>query len=541
MKRLLLALALCASCKDDVPAPLPVDADATTPRRGGVLELGTGGDIRSLDPASISDGLAPELAEQLYAGLVDYDAQGELVPDLAERYERSADGLHYDFFLRAGLRFSDGTPLLAVDVQRSIERALGPQAPNATRSLVESLLGFEDFVEGKAAHLAGVQVIAPLHLRLTLSHADAAFERTLPIHTLRPTCASMGATWSPDASPCGAGPFALGRWDRGNVVELVRNPHYHRADRPYLDGVRMTFHVSLLTQRFRFERGEQHLLREMSSLDEDAFASDPRWAHNTFHRAPTQMNAEGMNTEVPPFDNVDVRRAVSFAIDRDAYVKLRPHALLPLTQPVPQGVAGHAPTLPCQRYDVERARQLMAKAGYPYDPVHKTGGYPHEIPYVAYRKGLTEYTAQLLKQQLEAIGIRLDLRLVSYSTYLALSHRRFGAPMSYQGWSMDFSDPSNFTETLFHSRAIADDDSTNSAFYRNPALDQLLDQAKSELDAGRRKAMYERAQQILCDDAPWAFTYAIAWTLVTQPRVRGFRPHAVWMMDLQDTWLAGPP
>lgn len=545
IRRALLLVALCA-CNTEPPTPLltpphqQVSAHGDTPRRGGILELATLGDVRSLDPASVVDGIAPELVELIFAGLVDYDANGNLVPDLAETYERSADGLHYDFHLRPALQFHNGAALRSYDVKGSIERALGPSAPNPSRDFFKSLLGYEDFVNGKTPHLEGVQTFGPLHVRLVLREPDATFERALPSLALRPVCATMESVWSANAHPCGAGPFELKRWERGNVIELTRFPAYHRRGLPYLDGVRMTLHVSMLSQRFRFERGEQHVLRELSAQDELAFASDPRWQPYVHQRAATQMNAEGMNTEVPPFDNVDVRRAVSFAIDREAYVKLRPYALTPLTQPVPQGVLGHNAKLGCQRYDLEEARRLMAKAGYPYDPLRKTGGYPHEIPYVAYRKGLTEYTAQLLKQQLAEIGLRLDLRMVSYSTYLALSHRRHGTAMSYQGWSMDFSDPSNFTETLFHSSAIADDDANNTAFYNNRALDQLLDQAKRELDEPRRLALYDRAQQILCDDAPWAFTYSIRWTLLTQPFVRGFAPHAMWMYDLSHTWLGAP-
>ena len=370
-----------------------------------------------------------------------------------------------------------------------------------------------------------------------LSRADATFERVLPLQAIRPVCASMGKTFDPDAVPCGAGPFRLARWTRGQDVLLERNPHYRIPGRPYLDGVHMTFHTSTLAQRFRFERGEQHILREMTSTDETRFLSDPRWAPFTYRQPATQMNAEGMNTEIPPFDNVDVRRAVSFAIDRDQYTQLRPKALSALTQPVPQGVLGHEPALHCQRFDLAEARRSMAKAGYPYDPETGKGGYPHPVPYVAYRKGLTEYTSQILKQQLARIGIQLDLRVVSYSTYMALSQRRHGIAMSYQGWSMDYSDPANFTETLFHSHAIQEEGANNTAFYENPELDHLLDAGKQELDPAKRKALYDRAQEIVCHDAPWAFTYSIRWTLLAQPAVRDFSAHVIWMLDLDDVWL----
>src|SRR4030095_13060844 len=105
------------------------------------------------------------------------------------------------------------------------------------------------------------------------------------------------------------------------------------------------------------------------------------------------------------------------------------------------------------------------------------------------------------------------------------------------GWGVDFPDPTNFFDPLFHSRSIKKADSNNNTFYANPALDALIDQAHAELDPAKRAALYRRAERILYDDAPWIWDYHRLATEVTQPYVRGYQPHPTWLRDYTSAWL----
>ena len=141
MLRLALPAVLLVACNSPFPAPLAAaHADEATPRRGGTLQLGSFADVRALDPAVSSDELAASVIEQVFAGLVDYDASAQIVPDLARRFELSSDGLAYTFFLREGVRFHDGSEVTAADIKRSIERALHPTPPNPSASLYDTIL-----------------------------------------------------------------------------------------------------------------------------------------------------------------------------------------------------------------------------------------------------------------------------------------------------------------------------------------------------------------------------------------------------------------
>ncbi|HSO31461.1 MAG TPA: ABC transporter substrate-binding protein, partial [Labilithrix sp.] len=153
-----LALAL-AGCSSELPAPIPTaHPDSTTPRRGGSITSASFGDIRTLDPANVGDGLVNQTLQAIFAGLVDYGPDGKIAADLAERWTTSEDGKDIRFVLREGVRFHDGDEVTADDVQRSVERALHPSSPNPYSSYFASLRGYADYAAKKTEHLAGVTV-----------------------------------------------------------------------------------------------------------------------------------------------------------------------------------------------------------------------------------------------------------------------------------------------------------------------------------------------------------------------------------------------
>ncbi len=497
------------------------------------------GDIRSLDPANIADGLVAALHQLLFAGLVDFDARGAVVPRLAERFETSPDGLTFRFFLRHGVRFHDGEELLASDVKRSIERALHPSAPNPYASFYASIRGFDAFSGKRTEELGGVVVEGSHVVAIHLSEPDATFLPLFAMQPLRPVCRSAGSRYKDGWHACGTGPFKLpeGGWERGQKVSLVRHEGYYLAGLPHLDGVTFTLGMNISAEHYKFTQGELDQLRDFTQGDLLRFLRDPRWRHLGEYERERQIMGEAMNTELPPFDNVEVRRAVAAAIDREHYRLVKPSNMASANQPIPPGTPGYDPTLPGQRHDLAAALEHMRRAGLPFDPATGTGGYPRAIPYYVYRQGVSEYTAQVLAQELARIGLRIEIRLVNYPTYLANLGRRRQVAMGPWGWSEDYPDAVDFLESLFHSRSIADEDSNNVSFYSNPRLDTLVDRAKHELDPGTRKKLISDAVGIVCDDAPFAFAYTVRFFDAHQPYVRGYRPHPMWPHDVGHAWL----
>jgi peptide/nickel transport system substrate-binding protein/dipeptide transport system substrate-binding protein len=183
-------------------------------------------------------------------------------------------------------------------------------------------------------------------------------------------------------------------------------------------------------------------------------------------------------------------------------------------------------------HDVARARALLAEAGYP------TG---FDVDYVTLSDEEAEKVAGSLQADLAEVGVRVHLSVMAWATFTAAISEPQGPAFSYTSWLADYPDPSNYLDTRFHSRSIKPTSSTNDSFYANPALDALLDQARQELDPDARAAMYRRAERILYDDAPWIWDYHRMTTEVTQPYVRGYAPHPIWLRDYTSAWLdVGP-
>jgi peptide/nickel transport system substrate-binding protein len=504
-----------------------------------MVNLATFGDLHTLDPANLADGLAPQVLQQLFAGLIDYDDDGNIRPDIAERWALEDQGRTYRFFLREGVRFHDGDEVTADDVKRSVERALSPPAPNPYASYFSSLVGYADLSTGKTSSLPGVEVEGRYVVSFHVSEPDATFLPMLAMLVLRPTCKNAGRRYTDTWTACGAGPFKMAPngWEHGHTLTLVRHDRYFRAGLPYLDAVRWTFHENQSSQVYKFMRGDLDILRDFLSPDLLRFQSDSRWTPFGEFDGEKQVLGEAMNVEMPPFDNVEVRRAVSAAIDRSALREVRAGSLRVTNQVVPRGVFGYDPSLEGQTYDYAAALEHMRRAGYPYDPATKTGGWPNAIPYVVYKQGLQEYMAQVLAQQLERIGVRLEIRIVNYPTFIAERGRRKASAFGPGFWIQDYPDALSFLEPLFHSKSIADEDSNNWSFYKNPRVDELIDRAHKELDGERRKTLYTETQKIILDDAPWAFTETFRFYTQRQGYLRDHRVHPLWMHDLTRTWV----
>lgn len=528
----------CSGCSDRLAAPFPAahDEDAP-PQRGGTVHLASIGDVRTLDAVN-SDLLSGRIVQLMFAGLVETDATSNIVPDLATHWERSPDGLMYTFFLRENVHFHDGEELTAHDVKRSVERALHPTTPNPFASFYDNLVGFEEYTTKGAEHLAGVEVTGRYAVTFRLSKPDTTFLPLMTLSSMRPVCKSGGDRYSDTWSPCGAGPFKLlpGGWDHGRSLTLVRHEGYFRPGVPYVDAVNMLFSVNQNTQRLKFERGEIDVVRDLVQADSSRFWTDPRWRGMAIREPSLSLMGEAMNTEMPPFDNVEVRRAVACAIDREHYRALKASEITVQTHAVPRDVPGANPEVPGQKYDVAEALEHMRKAGYPYDPKTGRGGYEPHVEYIAYR-GLPEYTAQVLKQDLAKIGIRIDIKILNFATYLTLSHRRGRVAFSPQGWTQDYPDALDFYESLFTSKQINDEDSNNMAFYKNAELDDIVERAHRELDPAARQKLFDRAEGILRDDAPWAFMYEYRFTVVRQPYLRNYLVNPASGFDAREVWL----
>ncbi len=538
---LVAALSL-AACADPHARPQRMGAGLAGPRRGGTFRFAMDGDVGTADPALTADVTAMIATRMLHECLVDYSATGtaEVVPALAERWEVAPDGRTYTFHLRPAARFGNGRAVTSHDFVYAWERMLNPRRlPSPGAENYRLIAGFEDFREGREVHLRGLVTPDARTLVVRLSAPDRTFLHALALRFAavvpREVVEAVGdARFGTEG--VGAGPFLVERWEPGFRITLRRNPYYWNAPKPYVDRVIFEVSIARHLQFMRFLAGELELAHNysLSTADYLWIRRQPAWRpYVTTTPVPT-IGAFMMNTEMRPFDNVHVRRAVAFAIDREALCRARNYRIQPAWGLFPPAIPGHRDGLPnAQRFDLAEARREMSAAGYP-------NGYPDEVElWIGEGESGLVY-GQLIQADLARIGLRTRIKQASGSVYYASMGRPRTVPMGFTGWQMDYPDPANFIEPSFHSRSIQPENSANHAFYRNAEFDRLVDAGRVEPDAARRIAIYQQAEQILLRDAPWAFIYNAVELTAVQPYVKDWSLHPVWNYYPGDLWLDLP-
>jgi peptide/nickel transport system substrate-binding protein len=525
-----LVAGLATGCSPPDRGPRFRAAGATSPRNGGTLRFSIGSRVGVLDPTLGDDEFTYLVLHPLFDTLVDFAPDGRtIIPRLAERWEISPDRLRYTFWLRDGITFSDGAPITAAHVKLGLERAL-TTGDSRFGDLLVDIDGASDVLARRAGDCAGIAAIGVRQLTIRLTRANAAFLAVLAMPFATPQRAEHIAAAGDQLRrlPDATGPFVLARWDEGNEIVLRRNPHYYDPARAHLDAIVLRENVPRDTQFQMFERGELDTAEKLAAPDYLFVMSEPAWQPYVHRRVMMNVFGARMNVTVKPFDDRRVRQALNYALDKSHAARLLNSTTVPAHGILPPGMLGRDPGLAPYPHDVARARKLLADAGHPRGI---------DIVYVIPGDEETEKLAGSLQSDLAEAGIRVQITTMAWPTWQAAIAQRTGPPFSFTSWTADFPDPLGFLEPRFHSRAIKDTGSTNDSFYANPELDGLLDAAREEPDRTRREALYRRAEQILYQDAPWIWGYHGMTTEVTQPYVKGYEPHPIWLRDYTSAWL----
>jgi ABC-type transport system substrate-binding protein len=527
-------------------APRYQGAGNETPQRGGTFVFHHESDVRGFDPHKSFDELSNMGIKLLFEGLVDYDREsGDFVPRLAESLpEVSEDGRTYRYRLRRGVRFADdpcfeggeGREVTAEDVRWSLEHMLAPETGSPGATFYTLIEGYDAYREGEASHVSGIRVVDRHTVDIRLSRPDQTFPYTMAMTFAYPVAREAYARYDDEIArhPVGTGAFVLESWEPGVELTFRRNPDYFEEGRPYVD--RMVYQVNLrrIPAVMRFRNGDLDHIHRQTPADYLELRDMPAWEDYRVERPKTNIWGVGMNCQLPPFDNRHLRRAVAFAINRERWRRARANRLVLQGQPIPRTLPGFDPELPGRHvYDLERAREEMRLAGYP-------DGLDEEVEVWLGEGETGRAYGELIQSDLAEIGIDVRIKQVAFPIYLQETGKPGTAQMLLTGWSMDFPDPANFLDILFHTRSIHEEDSENRAFYSNPEVDRILDAARVERDPERRMAMYREASEIIVGDAPWAFIFSDLAMEMWQPYVRNYRPHPVWDNFYRDVWLDLP-
>ena len=449
----------------------------------------------------------------IFSGLVSFNTSLNLVAELAESWDISADGKVYTFHLRTNAKFHNGRPVVAQDVIYSWERAANPATQSGTvLTYLGDIAGAAEMHDGRADHISGLKALDEHTLQVTIDAAKPyfLFKLTMPVaFVLDQKNVESGPEWY--RTPNGTGPYKLTRWDSFKLMVYDANQDFYLGA-PSIPQIVVELFSGIGIRLY--ESGEIDLTGVYSSdvariLD----PADPLHA-DLYSGVDLCTDYVIFDASQPPFDDVKVRQAFSMAFDRQKYIDVVNNGVGILAKgPYPPALPGYNLDLQGLSYDPERARQLLAESKY---------GGPQGLPPIIFTdagigNSAGASVAAMAQMWQQNLGVSITIENLEPDKYLDLLYSGQHGQLFSSGWCADYPDPENFADVLFHSGA-----EQNAGNYSNPALDVVLDQARLEQDVTKRIQLYQQAEQIIVQDAPALFImHGISYELV-KPKVKGY-------------------
>jgi peptide/nickel transport system substrate-binding protein len=483
--------------------------------RGGVLNYGRYADSLFLDPVLNDANVDIWILSNLYDTLLLPTDDGKGVePGLASEWKVADDGTSVTLTLRDGIKFSDGTPITAEDVQWSLKRAANPD---------NGIWGF------LLASVQDVVIQDDKTILLQLKQPDPSIVSALSVFNTQilPKHAFEAAPGSTDEEkakayaehPVSSGPFVLESWQRGSEMRLVRNPNYWRQGEdgqplPYLDGITLQVIPEDATRILKIKAGELDGAEFVPYSRVSELQADPDLQMVLFPSTRVQyvtLNVRPqLNGQDNPLANEKVRQAMNYAVDKDAIIQVVTHGVgSPMTSYMSTATPLHVGDTPLYPVDVEKAKQLMKEAGF-------ENGFSTTLLVLAGNQDEIGM-ATALQQMWGQIGIKLELQQVDNATRTD-QYRAGTFTMRLSAWTNDIADPNQITSYFAYSPTI---DALHTG-WKNDEVDTLFEASQKEIDATKRAEQYARIQEIYNATGPIVPLYQTPYPVVLRKNVKGF-------------------
>lgn len=493
-----------------------------------VLVVGLQAEPSTLDAHQVADYNTSRAAMELYDQLVQFkDESTALEPGLAEKWDISENGLEYIFYLREDVTFHDGTPFNADAVKFSFDRQIDPNHPYHNT-------GQFAYADYTFSMIDRVEVMEEFKVKFVLKYAYAPFLSNMAMHAASIVSPAAVETHGADFSnnPVGTGPFKFVSWNPGVEVILEKNEN-HYTGAPKLDKVIFRPIVEDQTRLAELEAGKLDLIVNIPPDDLERLREEA--GLTIVEQAGMHIWWTALNAQKEPFNNVKVRQAMNYAINKQAIVN---DILLgtgePANSPVPPVVWGHNPQVKNYEYNPEKAKQLLAEAGY-------ADGF--EVTYWVPESGSgmqqPRTMAAAIQADLAQVGIDVTIQTLEWGAYLDklfVPLEENEMDMHQLSWIGDNGDPDNFLYALLSSDQWPTA-GFNASFYKNEEVDQLLEEARVTFDQAERTNLYHRAQELIMEDAPWILIDHEKQIIITRSNVKNFKLHPTGVFRLSNVDL----
>jgi len=472
------------------------------------FKIAVGIDPDTLDPAKMTTTTVSNMVDYMVEALVDIDIEGKVVPKLAKAWEVSDDGLSVTLKLRSGVVFHDGTPCDASAVKWNLDRLLDPNIRVPMRA--------------PFTPIERVEVVDSLTIKLVLKHPAPALVAALTMTTagiVSPaSIGKYGNTYDNIVHPVGTGPYKFAEYVKGQRLMVERFEDYW-GKKPYYDEVIFRIVPEAVTRESLLLAGQVDMVILPPVADIPALKNNPRVK---VLLAPSDRTIFiAINNLRSPFDDVRVRQALNYAVDKEAIIKgILFGAADPMDAPMAPSLFGYC-SIGGYEYDPDKARALLREAGVApgtkVELLTPTGRYLQDFQ-----------ASQAIAGYLRDVGLDISVRTMDWPSYVATILKPPGentTQLHYLGWAPSYLDATQ-QMLQFHSSQWPRNGLATS-FYKNPKVDELIEAADREVDPGRRAALYCEAAKLIWNDAPWIFLWVQRFPIVHSAKVTNvtYRPN----------------
>jgi len=476
---------------------------------GGTLKISHSTRIATLNPLSLSGPAEYPVIDMAYSGLTRIGPDSQPMPDLAKSWEGSPDATEFTFHLREGVTFHDGTPATSSDVVATYEAILNPDIPSSALSVLNMI--------------DSVKAVDDLTVKFTLSSPFADFPTSTAHANARIISeeALSGDLTKLDTVVNGTGPFKMESYDSARITRLVRNENYFSEGKPYLDAVEMHLFPDLAAETTNFLSGEIDVMLLVQQADYARISSTP--GINALRVPSGRYVNVVMRFDQPPFDNLKVREALAYAIDRQLLVDLVLEGL---------GRPGHDNILspefkfridtPEKNYDPAKAKALLAEAGYP-------DGISLDLV-ASNRPAIRAQVAIAIKQMALPAGFDIKVETMPHDTYIANVWKKGNFYMAY--WGMQPTEDATFNLLLTSNASYED------TGWMNAKFDELVNAGRSTTIEAERAAAYSKAQELMLKELPYIIPFYEDVLTASKDHVKGYSINPInRYFYLENVWL----
>ena len=472
------------------------------------LIIAQDGESKSLDIHQGNDGFSLRANRLIYSRLVEADENMQIHPGLAESWQQ-LDDKTMQFKLRKGIKFHNGDDFTAEDVKFSFERMMNSPRIAFVLPPIERI----DVVDDYTVNIVTKTPFGPLLAHLSHPALGMVSKKLL--------------TENPEAlkeKPIGTGSYKFKEWIYGDKLVLEKNEDFYDKNKRGLKYIVFKNVVEASNRAIGLETGEIDIATPISSVDEENIKNNPKLQLLT--KPSISYTYIGMNMTKAPLNDIRVRKAINYAIDKQAIIDVILNGNGKIaTSPIAPGVFGFTDKTKNYEYNVEKAKELMKEAGY-------ENGFTTSI--LVFSGEANTQTAEIVQAYLKEIGIDLKIEIVEVSAYWDMTER--GVHNLFLGsWGVVTGDADYGLYAMYHSSAKGG--AGNRDFYENEKVDELLDKAKTEIDPETRKKLYEEAQILIVNDAPDVMLYNRNLTVGAQKYIKGLGIHPVTLYNFATVYI----